>query len=154
VDRINRRFHAGHPSIDVGSAGVLIHQFDSLDDSNPHGEPWMPGAGQRGGRADRISAAIINGHMVCTIDTSALNEPHSSHRASAPQHATPVCVATHHGDTSWQCRVVMRLPTAMCSIRVLVAQVPDPPFLPNWARMLVQTRGTLRSMPYSMLLFS
>ena len=38
------------------SAGIVIHQFDSLDDGNPDGTPWVP-------RRPTISAAIVNADL-------------------------------------------------------------------------------------------
>ena len=62
VDRLNRRFRDGGRGNDLSTAGVIIHQFDGMDDGNPDGRPWMPGV-RRSETGDRISAALINGHM-------------------------------------------------------------------------------------------
>lgn len=56
VKKLNDRFHAGEPSNDLTTAGLLIHQFDSRDDANPDGQPWAP-------TTNAISAAIINGRL-------------------------------------------------------------------------------------------
>ena len=58
VDRLNARFRTGSPSNDLASAGVLLHQFDSLDTTDPTaGEPWH-------GSGDRISASVVHFGMV------------------------------------------------------------------------------------------
>ena len=38
VERLNQRFRNGRPSADLASAGVLVHQFDTMDDPDPDGE--------------------------------------------------------------------------------------------------------------------
>lgn len=60
--RLNERFRGGTITKDLATAGVLIHQFDAMDDPNPDRHPWMPGA-QHAETGDRISAALINAHM-------------------------------------------------------------------------------------------
>ncbi|KAL1510268.1 hypothetical protein AB1Y20_006590 [Prymnesium parvum] len=60
---VNRRFKEGRRSNDLAAAGLLIHQFDAMDDPDPNGEPWIPGKG-KWDTGDRISAALINAQMV------------------------------------------------------------------------------------------
>ena len=54
VFKLNQQFLSGRPSNDLEEAGILIHQFDSLDDPNPDGAPWLP-------QRPTISVAIVNG---------------------------------------------------------------------------------------------
>ena len=56
MDKINQRFRDGAPSNDLAAGGILIHQFDGADDSNPSGTPWSP-------FSDRISASMVYGKM-------------------------------------------------------------------------------------------
>ena len=76
---LNARYRIGRNDASVGSdlfnAGLLIHQFDFMDDDDPNGRPWIPGLGwwHSDGRdselvptwpsGDRISATIINAAM-------------------------------------------------------------------------------------------
>ena len=76
---LNARYRAGRNDASVGSdlfnVGLLIHQFDFMDDDDPNGRPWIPGLGwwHPDGRdselvptwpsGDRISATIINQQM-------------------------------------------------------------------------------------------
>jgi len=59
---LNERFRGGGRSNDLAAAGVVVHQFDSLDDTDPARQPWQPGANWRA-LGDRISATIINARM-------------------------------------------------------------------------------------------
>jgi len=61
VDQLNVRFHRGRPSNSLDEAGCIIHQFDSRDDPNPDGVPWIH-------RRDGMSAAVINGHQTPEAD--------------------------------------------------------------------------------------
>ena len=77
VDSLNARFRNGNNinPTSLSSAGIYVHQFDFMDDSNPEGKPWLPGQGEMydeaNGRCcistydkgDRISATLINGAM-------------------------------------------------------------------------------------------
>jgi len=63
VDRINDRFRHGAITNDLEAAGVLLHQFDAMDDDRPENKPWMPGM-QHEDTGDRISAALVNAHML------------------------------------------------------------------------------------------
>ena len=58
---INERFEHGTPSNDPATVGVIVRQFDGLDDVI-HGRPWLPCA--RGvwcsKYADRWAASVIN----------------------------------------------------------------------------------------------
>ncbi|KAL3919871.1 MAG: hypothetical protein SGPRY_005474 [Prymnesium sp.] len=56
VEKLNARFHKGSPSNNLEEVGLIIHQFDSLDDPNPDNQPWLP-------RRPTISAAAINGRL-------------------------------------------------------------------------------------------
>ena len=61
VRQINERFWNGKPSNDLAEAGLLVRQFDGLDDMD-HGKRWLPcpkGA-WCGGLRDRWAATIIN----------------------------------------------------------------------------------------------
>lgn len=83
IDRLNAQFRRGRN--DGGSLeefGVLVHQFDFMDDDDPNGRPWFPGAGtwvpRPGGprvstadHGDRISATVINQQMTAEIFGSA-----------------------------------------------------------------------------------
>ena len=60
--QLNLRFALGGYTNNLTRAGVMIHQFDGLDDPDPNGQPWMPGLGRRD-VSDRISAALIYGSM-------------------------------------------------------------------------------------------
>ena len=62
AEEINRRFAEGGPSPSLKTAGVLIHQFDAMDDPNPEGVPWIPGVGRQD-TGDRISAALVYANM-------------------------------------------------------------------------------------------
>ena len=62
VDRINARFRLGQPSDNVEAAGVLLHQFDDMEDTNA---PWMPCPQFKwcGEFGDRFSASMINARL-------------------------------------------------------------------------------------------
>ena len=62
VEQLNARFRSGVNSSDLAAAGLIIHQFDSMDDPNPDGQPWLPGEG-RSQTGDRLSATLVNAHM-------------------------------------------------------------------------------------------
>ena len=62
VERLNARFRNGAASSQLAAAGLLLHQFDGMDDPNPRGEPWLPGVG-RPETGDRISATLVNAQM-------------------------------------------------------------------------------------------
>ena len=59
--RLNARYMTGEASADLFNAGVLVHQFDFMDDGDPRGSPWVPGkvwrslVAQPGGAAWRRS---------------------------------------------------------------------------------------------------
>ena len=66
MDLLNERFEKGHPSNDLGEAGVLVRQFDGLDG---HSKPWLPCAPFTGmptdmgwchQYADRWPASVVN----------------------------------------------------------------------------------------------
>jgi len=59
---ISERFRLGNRSNDLAAAGLLVHQFDAMDDPNPDGEPWIPGKG-KWDTGDRISASLVNKNM-------------------------------------------------------------------------------------------
>lgn len=63
VMELNARFTNGRFSNNLKEAGVIIHQFDAMEDPNPDGEPWVPGVG-RWDTGDRISAAMVYKNMV------------------------------------------------------------------------------------------
>ena len=59
TDRLNARFVKGQPTDNLFAAGVLIHQFDGMEDT---AKPWLP-CGQAQWCAkfrDRISASMLN----------------------------------------------------------------------------------------------
>ena len=60
--RLNERFRNGGAGNNLATAGVLVHQFDGMDDPNPDHNPWSPGA-RHSETGDRISAALINARM-------------------------------------------------------------------------------------------
>ena len=63
AERLNTRFRTGRTEdTDLARAGVVVHQFDSLDDPNPNHSPWLPGASHHE-TGDRISGALINAAM-------------------------------------------------------------------------------------------
>lgn len=62
AQRLNERFRRGSVQNDVTTAGVLVHQFDAMDDPNPDHSPWLPGV-SHSETGDRISAALINAWM-------------------------------------------------------------------------------------------
>ena len=49
--------------LSLASAGVLIHQFDSVDDWDPAGRPWQVGAGKPE-YGDRLSASLVYASML------------------------------------------------------------------------------------------
>ena len=61
VREINERFARGKPSNELDAAGVVLRQFDGLDDRD-HGHPWLPCA--RGSWCanlrDRWAASVVN----------------------------------------------------------------------------------------------
>jgi len=64
VQTINQRFTTGHPSNDLASAGVLMHQFDDLGDPMQN---WLPCPKECWGKqcwcakfSDRFSCSVIN----------------------------------------------------------------------------------------------
>ena len=74
MDDLNARFRRGNnrDPQSLLDAGILVHQFDFMDDSNPDARPWLPGAGEWWvdgkmvpiwDRGDRISTTIINKAM-------------------------------------------------------------------------------------------
>ena len=67
IGMLNERFRAGVASNDLAAAGLLLHQFDSMDDPDPRGQPWVPGAGKPVHEGypsgDRVSATLVNAHM-------------------------------------------------------------------------------------------
>ena len=72
-EALNARFrNARNDATKLEEAGLLLHQFDFLDDGDPDNTPWIPGAGwwSRGGQmlsaydwGDRLSAVIVNAEM-------------------------------------------------------------------------------------------
>ena len=58
-DRLNARFAKGQPTDNLFAAGVLIHQFDGMEDT---AKPWLPcGKAQWCAKfRDRISASMLN----------------------------------------------------------------------------------------------
>ena len=56
VKQLNARFTAGRASNDLQHCGLLVHQFDALDDQDPEGAPWLP-------QRPTISAALVNAAM-------------------------------------------------------------------------------------------
>ena len=69
IGLLNARFRAGVASSDLAAAGLLLHQFDSMDDPDPQGKPWVPGAAAATGiyqgypSGDRVSATLVNARM-------------------------------------------------------------------------------------------
>ena len=67
IGLLNARFRAGVASSDLAAAGLLLHQFDSMDDPDPQGQPWVPGAGkpvfEGYPSGDRVSATLVNARM-------------------------------------------------------------------------------------------
>ena len=67
IGQLNARFRAGVASSDLAAAGLLLHQFDKMDDPDPQGKPWVPGAAtdiyQGYPSGDRISATLVNAQM-------------------------------------------------------------------------------------------
>lgn len=77
AEDLNARFKAGtiQAPASIYDAGVLVHQFDFMDASDPDGTVWLPGSGEiydqvakrccksTSDRGDRISATLINGMM-------------------------------------------------------------------------------------------
>ena len=60
VDAINERFRLGRPSNSLDEAGVLIHQFDNLEDWS-NGRGYGPcNSGWCAGRYDHVSFSLIN----------------------------------------------------------------------------------------------
>jgi len=59
VARINERFHLGRPSSDIESSGVLVRQFDTLNDP---AMPWLPCPEDEwcGKFGDRFPSTILN----------------------------------------------------------------------------------------------
>ena len=66
VHRINGRFSSGGAFDDFHSAGVTMHQFDDLEDSDQVWRPCASGWCTKYG--DRISASLINSHSPPTAD--------------------------------------------------------------------------------------
>lgn len=72
-EALNMRFRrASNNATSLENAGLILHQFDFLDDGDPKRTPWMPGAGVwfRDGvtqsafdRGDRLSATVVNAEM-------------------------------------------------------------------------------------------
>mgnify|MGYP004170764409 CR=1 FL=1 len=67
IGLLNERFRAGVASNDLAATGLLLHQFDSMDDPDPQGQPWVPGAGkpvfEGYPSGDRVSATLVNAQM-------------------------------------------------------------------------------------------
>ena len=60
VEAINLRFQQGHPTNDISEAGVLLHQFDGLEDGYA-GRKWAPcHSGWCNGRYDHISVSLVS----------------------------------------------------------------------------------------------
>lgn len=59
-NRLFRRGSLDDPNLQT--AGVLVHQFDEMDDPNPRRSPWKQ-AGRRRDAQDRYSASMINAAM-------------------------------------------------------------------------------------------
>jgi len=60
IDQINERFQSGHPSNTLAEAGVLVHQFDGLEDWD-NGRGYRPcHSGWCNGRYDHVSVSLIN----------------------------------------------------------------------------------------------
>ena len=60
--RINEAFLTGVSGSSLLGGGVILHQFDAMDDENPNHEPWNLGIA-RSNTGDRISAALVNAQM-------------------------------------------------------------------------------------------
>ncbi len=67
IGLLNVRFRSGVASSDLAAAGLLMHQFDSMDDPDPQGQPWVPGAGKPLSEGypsgDRVSATLVHARM-------------------------------------------------------------------------------------------
>ena len=62
VAQLNAVFRRPDVAGGLASAGVILHQFDAMDDPNPDHRPWEPGRA-RVDTKDRISAALVNSRM-------------------------------------------------------------------------------------------
>jgi hypothetical protein len=60
--RINTAFRQGVSGSNLLTGGVILHQFDAMDDRNPANQPWDLGIA-RADTGDRISAALVNAQM-------------------------------------------------------------------------------------------
>ena len=58
---LNTRFVLGRATSELAKAGVLLHQWDAMDDGVAH-QPWMPcGDGEWCWKfQDRVSASLVN----------------------------------------------------------------------------------------------
>lgn len=111
VDELNSRFRRGkRDGAALAEFGVFLHQFDFMDDDNPSGRPWQPGAGtwirpdgQRvssADRGDRISAALINAQMTPEIFGSApIYSLSLAGLVLSPQHNTLLCSYAYDVDS-------------------------------------------------------
>jgi hypothetical protein len=69
------RFRDGRPSKSLAEVGVVVHTFDSMEDSS---EPWKPCSAQEHSCAfvrDRMSASIVserNGIALYSTETAGL----------------------------------------------------------------------------------
>lgn len=92
---LNRRYKDGKPTNDLALAGLLVHQFDALDEEAEN--EWTPcpleGISMCNLFGDRISASLINAHM---------KSPFSLDRAGfilSAAHVEVRCVYPHDGDS-------------------------------------------------------
>ena len=75
VEALNLRFRDGRPSKSLAEVGVVVHTFDSMEDSS---EPWKPCSAQEHSCAfvrDRMSASIVserNGIALYSTETAGL----------------------------------------------------------------------------------
>ena len=66
---LNQRFRSGHPSDNLGEAGVLVRQMDSL---NSNDDMWKKAAIGDGKWDDRLAASLINAKLPHMYSTSAV----------------------------------------------------------------------------------
>ena len=97
--RLNQRFRDGVAADGLERAGVVLHQFDGMDDPDPTGTPWKPTIRQanrdHSRTTDRISAALVNRAMTPEPPPAEGRWPIYSHSLSgvvlSPRHNALLC---------------------------------------------------------------